>query len=242
MADSTRALSIVDGTRRQITIAAVPASLLAASFFAIFVLAPTEQTMGDVQRIMYVHISLAWLALLGMVIAAGTGLVYLVRRDLAWDHWSQSAGELGWLAATLTLVTGSLWASEAWGTWWTWDPRLTTMFVLWLVYSGCLTIRAIVVDSHHRACACAVLAIFGTIDVPLVVMATRWFRGMHPVAPQMDPAMRAVLLFTAFSFAAFFGVLLVLRRNQIRTTSVLSCSEKRGATARLLKEAQWVRC
>ena len=213
----------------QLLIAAVPAILLTAAFLAIFFLAPTEQTMGDVQRIMYVHVSVAWLGLLGIVFTAGTGLIYLIRRDLAWDHWSQAAGELGWLACSLTLVTGSLWAREAWGTWWTWDPRLTTAFILWLIYSGYLVVRASQAEPHCRARHSAVVAIVGTLDVPLVVMATRWFRGMHPVAPQMEPAMRGVLLLTAISFVALFGVLLVLRRKQIEADRTISILEQRAA-------------
>jgi heme exporter protein C len=218
-----------DGLRRQLLITAVPASLLTAAFLAIFFLAPTERTMGEVQRIMYVHVPVAWLGLLGLVITAGTGLIYLIRRDLAWDHWSQAAGELGWLACTLTLATGSLWASEAWGTWWTWDPRLTTMFILWLINSGYLIVRVSQKDPHRRACLGAVLAIVGLLDVPPVVMATRWFRGMHPVAPQMEPTMRRVLLLTAIGFAALFGVLLALRRKQIKAERMLALLEQRAA-------------
>ena len=185
--------------------------------------------MSDVQRIMYVHVSVAWLGLLEFVITAGTGLIYLMRRDLAWDQWSQAAAELGWLACTLTRVAGSLWAGEAWGTWWTWDPRLTTAFILWLIYSGYLIVRACQEDPHRRARLSAVVAIVGMLDVPPVVMATRWFRGMHPVAPQMEPTMQGILLLTAMSFVAFFGLLLVLRRKQIQTAHLLSILERRVA-------------
>jgi len=217
------------GTRRQLLITALPASLMTAAFLAIFYLAPTERTMGAVQHIMYVHVAVAWLGLLGCLITAAAGLIYLVRRDLAWDHWSQASAELGWLACTLTLVTGSLWASEAWGTWWTWDPRLTTAFILWLIYSGYLIVRSSQEDPHRRARVAAVVAIIGVLDVPLVVLATRWFRGIHPVAPQMEPAMRGVLLLSAISFVAFFGLLLVLRRKQIQAEQTLSILEQRAA-------------
>lgn len=215
-----------EGMRCHMLIMAAPAILLTAAFLAIFFVAPTERTMGEVQRIVYVHVSVAWLGLLGIVITAGTGLIYLIRRELAWDDWSQSAGELGWLASTLTLVTGSLWAREAWGTWWTWEPRLTTMFILWLIYSGYLIVRASQNDPHRRARLSAVLAIVGMLDVPPVVMATRWFRGMHPVAPQMEPVMRGVLLLSAVSFVAFFGLLLVLRRKQIRLEHAIATLEQ----------------
>jgi heme exporter protein C len=153
-------------------------------------------------------------------------LLYLLRRDLAWDHWSQASAELGWLACTLTLVTGSLWASEAWGTWWTWDPRLTTAFILWLIYSGYLIVRSSQEEPHRRARVAAVVAIIGVLDVPLVILATRWFRGIHPVAPQMEPVMRGVLLLTAVSFVAFFGLLLVRRQRQIRLGRAIATLEQ----------------
>lgn len=164
---------------------------------AVAIVAPKDNGMGDAQRILYVHVSVAWLSLLSFVVMAATGIQYLRHRDLAWDAWSHAAGELGWLCCSLTLFSGSLWAHEAWGTWWTWDPRLTTAFILWLFYSGFLMVRESVTDIHRRARICAVLATVGVLDVPLVTMATRWFRGIHPVSPQMEPTMRMVLAITS---------------------------------------------
>ncbi len=115
------------------------------------VLVPTEQTMGDAQRVMYVHISVAWLALMGFIAMSACGLGYLLSRNLWWDQWSQAISEVGWLCSTLTLVTGSLWAHAAWGTWWTWDPRLVTSFILWAFYSGNLILRSGLEDAHQRA-------------------------------------------------------------------------------------------
>jgi heme exporter protein C len=191
------------------------AGLLALAIWSIFLFAPTEQTMGQAQRIVYVHVSVAWLGLLGLLVMAASGTGYLVRRNLAWDHWLQAAGELGWLCCGLTLITGSLWAHEAWGTWWEWDPRLTTSFILWAIYSGILLVRASVEDPHRRARIGAVLAILGTLDTPLVVMATRWFRGLHPVSPQMEPTMRITLLISVLGFSVLFATLLVRRRGQL---------------------------
>jgi len=192
------------------------ACLLAVVLAAIFLIAPTEDTMGDAQRIIYVHVAVAWLAVLGCAAAAACGAMYLLRRRLAWDHWAQAAAELGWLCATLTLVTGSLWAHAAWGTWWTWDPRLTTSFVLWAIYAGYWLVRAAVDDPHRRARLAAALAILGAIDLPLIVMATRWFRGIHPASPGMAPTMRAVLAASIAAFTIFFALLLVQRRAQLR--------------------------
>jgi len=205
---------------------ALVVALMAAVILAVSLYAPTEATMGHAQRIVYVHVAVAWLGLAGFLVMAGAGALYLIRRDLAWDQWSQSAGELGWLCSLLTLVTGSLWAREAWGTWWTWEPRLTAAFVLWAVYSGYLIVRAGLEDPHRRARLGAVLAILGLLDVPLVLMATHWFRGIHPVSPEMDPKMRLVMLLSAVGFTAFFALLLVRRRWQLHLESLLASLEQ----------------
>jgi len=192
------------------------ACLLTAAIGMICCFAPTERTMGHAQRIVYVHVAVAWLGLLGLLVMAGSGIMYLARRDLAWDHWSQAAGELGWLGCGLTLATGSLWAHEAWGTWWEWDPRLTASFILWVICSGILLVRSSLDDAHQRARIGAILAVLGAVDIPLVVMATRWFRGMHPVSPQMEPVMRVTLLVSVAAFTALFAWLAVRRRTQLR--------------------------
>jgi heme exporter protein C len=197
-------------------------SVVVAAILAATLMAPAEATMGDAYRILFVHVPMAWLGLLGFIVMAAAGLAYLIHRDLKWDHWAHAAAELGWLCCSLTLVTGSIWAYEAWGTWWTWEPRLASAFVLWLIYSGCLTLRAHVEDDQRRARLAAVLAIVGTLDIPLVVMATRWFRGMHPVSPELAPSMRLVLLFSVSAFTAMFVTLLWRRRWQLHWERILA--------------------
>jgi len=193
----------------------VIASLVLASTWAIFFVAPTEVTMGDVQRIIYFHVSVAWCGLAGCLAMGCCAAMFLARRRLTWDHWSQAAGEVGWLCATLTLLTGSAWAHEAWGTWWTWEPRLTSSLVLWIIYAGIFLVRSSIEDPQSRARIGGVLAVVGMADVPLVFMATRWFRGVHPVSPEMDPVMKWVLLASVVSFTALFTYLTVLRRRQL---------------------------
>jgi heme exporter protein C len=200
---------------------------IVAPMAAIFLFAPTEQSMGEAQRILYAHVAVAWCGLLCFFIMAGAGLLYLRRRDLRWDHWAQAAAELGWLCTALTLITGSLWAHAAWNTWWTWDPRLAATFVLWSIYSGYLIVRGSLEDPHRRARLGAVLAILGAIDIPLVIMATRWFRGIHPAAAEMEPRMRAVLLLSVAGFSAFFAMLLVRRQAQLSLRSLLAVWEER---------------
>lgn len=194
------------------------AGLVSTSVWMIFFVAPTEATMGDVQRIVYIHVAVAWCGLAGCLAMGFCGAMYLVRRRLEWDFWSQAAGEVGWLCATLTLVTGSAWAHEAWGTWWTWEPRLTSSLVLWIIYAGLFLVRSSIEDPQRRARIFGVLAVVGMSDVPLVLMATRWFRGVHPVTPEMDPRMRLVLLASVISFTALFAYLALQRRRQLEVS------------------------
>jgi heme exporter protein C len=171
--------------------------------------------MGDVQRILYLHVSVAWCGLACCLVMAVCAAMFLVRRRLEWDQWSQAAAEVGWLCSTLTLLTGSAWAHEAWGTWWTWDPRLTSSLILWIIYSGIILVRGSIEDPYRRGRLGGVLAIVGFSDVPLVIMATRWFRGVHPVTPEMDWSMRCVLWACVLIFMGLFTHLIVRRRRQL---------------------------
>jgi len=197
------------------------AGLLIAAVVGMLWIAPQEETMGDAQRIVYMHVAVAWLGLLGFIIVTIAGIGFLLKRDLRWDHWAQAAAEIGWLCTTLTLVTGSLWAHAAWNTWWTWDPRLTTSLILWAIYAGYFLLRASIADSHSRARSAAVLAIVGVLDVPLVTLATRWFRGIHPKSPEMEPGMHVILLVTVIAFTAFFTHVWIRRRNQLALAAEL---------------------
>ncbi len=204
---------------------AVGASLVVA-LAAIFGYAPRESTMGDVQRIVYLHVAVAWCGLAGCLAMGACGAVYLANRSPGWDQASQAAGEIGWLCTTLTLFTGSLWAHEAWNTWWAWEPRLTAALILWFVYAGYFLARGGIEDRGRRARCAAVLAILGTADVPLIVMATRWFRGMHPVSPEMDPRMRLVLLISVVAWTALATLLFELRRRQLATSHAVDMLEE----------------
>jgi len=203
-------------SRFQTTAELAAVGLAAAAVWAGCWWAPTELTMGPAQRILYVHVAVAWFALAGFLASAATAGLFLFSRRLSWDDWTQATTEVGWLCCLLTLATGSLWAHEAWGVWWTWEPRLTSVFILWLLYSGGLVVRLGLQDRHQRARFASVLAILGAVDVPLVVLATRWFRGIHPTAPQMEPSMRAALVLSVVGINAFLTLLVLRRRRQLQ--------------------------
>jgi heme exporter protein C len=204
---------------------AFAALMMAAAIGAIFFLAPAEASMGEIQRIFYVHVAVAWSGLLSILVSAACGAIYLHRRNLVWDHWSQAAAELGWIGCALVLITGSLWARAAWGTWWTWDPRLTTTFILWMIYSAYFLVRSGQEDAPRRARLGAVVSILGVLDLPLVFVATRWFRGIHPVARGMEPSMLAVLVVSLVSFTALFALLIAIRKNHLHQARQLGLWE-----------------
>jgi len=200
---------------KESSVVAFVLSLLAGAILMMFLYAPTEATMGHAQRILYLHVSVSWCGLAACLTMGACSAAYMIRRNLVWDYWSQASTEVGCLCFTITLASGSLWAHEAWGVWWTWEPRLTSALVLWLILAGICLARASVDDLQSRARTGAVLAVLAVCDLPILIMATRWFRGVHPIAPQMDPRMRIVLLGAMLGFTAFFALLIRQRRSQI---------------------------
>lgn len=110
--------------------------MLPVNFYLIFQVAPTERIMGDVQRIFYLHVSLAVSAYIGFGVLFVSSIIFLIKKNLYWDTIAFSAGEVGLMFSTLVLITGSFWARPVWNVWWTWDPRLVTMLILWFIYIG----------------------------------------------------------------------------------------------------------
>src|SRR6266536_6156655 len=182
--------------------------LLPLSMAAIFLYAPTERVQGHVQRIFYLHLPLAWVAYLAFFIVFLCSLLYLWRSSERWDLLGHAAAEVGVVFTTLVLITGSLWARPIWGTWWSWDARLTTTLVLWFIYVGYLMLRGSVVDDSRAARYAAVLGVVGFLDVPIVHQSVVWWRTLHPGPPVvqqdggagMPPAMVQVLLVSLVAF------------------------------------------
>jgi heme exporter protein C len=215
-------------TWKQLFVGALVFFLLAGAIVMMFLYAPTEATMGHAQRILYLHVSVSWCGLAACLAMGACSTAYMIRRILVWDYWSQACTEVGCLCFAITLVSGSLWAHEAWGVWWTWEPRLTSALVLWLILAGICLARASVDDLRNRARIGAILAVLALCDLPILIVATRWFRGVHPVAPQMDPRMRIVLLSAMLGFTAFFALLIRHRRSQIGLAGRVLMIERMG--------------
>jgi heme exporter protein C len=187
--------------------AIVTAGLLTFALYEGLVVAPTEQTMGDVQRIFYYHVPSAWTAFLLFFINFGASLVYLIKRNTKADILALVSAEVGVVFCTVVLVTGPIWARPVWGIWWTWDMRLTLTLVLWLIYVSYLVLRRFSSGSQTPLIA-AVLAIFGALDVPLVYFSIWYFRTQHPSpvigrGGELDPRMAHVLLINWLAFSCF---------------------------------------
>jgi heme exporter protein C len=207
------------GTRRwAIALNALAALAVTGSLWMVFFYAPTEVTMGVVQRIFYVHVPSAWVAFLAFGIVALCSLGYLWLRDDRLDAIAVSAAELGMVFTTIVLVTGPLWGKIAWGAWWVWEPRLTLTLLLWFIYLGYFILRGSTESPERGKRFAAVLGIVGAVDIPLIHVSVTWFRSQHPEAvilrpegPQADPAIVQTLLVSLLAFTLLFFALLLVR-------------------------------
>lgn len=216
-------------------------ALMVLSLWMIFVWVPTEAEQGIVQRIFYFHVPCAWVAFAAFAIVAVAGIFYLWLGGQIWDDLGYAAAEIGMLFCTLMLLTGSLWAKPIWGTWWTWDSRLTTSFVLWLLYGGYLIMRAMLEESEQVARFAAVVGIVAALDVPVVIVSVRLWRTIHPAVLVTrqgghgleDPRMVVTLLVAVAAFTLMFAWLLMLRLTVLRTRTRI------GEVARAIAMAEF---
>lgn len=213
---------------------------LSYAMYAALELAPTERTMGDVQRIFYYHVSSAWTAFLLFAVNFVASVIYLFKRTQKSDIIALVAAEVGVVFCTVVLVTGPIWARPVWGIWWTWDMRLTLTLVLWLIYVAYLVLRRFSSGTQTPLMA-AVLAVFGALDVPLVYFSIWFFRTQHPSpviggGGSIDPRMLHVLLINWAAFMCFAALvcwsryrLEKVKREVEETQALEALLEPRGA-------------
>ena len=199
-------------------LALLTAVLLSYGLYGALVGAPTEQTMGQVQRIFYYHAPSAWTAFCLFFVNLVASIVYLVRRNPKADALAVAAAEVGVVFCTIVLITGPLWARPVWGIWWTWDVRLTSTLVLWLIYVSYLMLRRFS-SSGQTPVLAATLAIFGALDVPLVYFSIWFFRTQHPQpviggGGSIDPRMLSVFFVNLVAFSCF-GALVCWSRYRL---------------------------
>jgi len=190
--------------------------LMVSSLYMIFVYAPVEKTMGWVQKIFYYHLAAAFTAFLAFFVVFVSAIIYLVKKESKYDIVGESAAEIGIVFTTIVLISGVLWAKPIWNIWWTWDPRLTTTFILWLIYIAYLLLRINLRDNVNMPTYAAIFGIIGFLDVPLVFMSIRWWRTIHPVVIRrtsigLTKEMINVLIISIIANIFLFVVLLMLR-------------------------------
>ncbi|HWV56012.1 MAG TPA: cytochrome c biogenesis protein CcsA [Longimicrobiales bacterium] len=178
------------------------AAFLASQIFGIAT-SPPEIGMGHLQKIMYVHLPVVWNGFIAIFIVLVMSTVYLFTRREKHDLLAASAAEIGTVLIGLTLVVGSIWAKPTWGVWWTWDPRLTSTAVLFVIFVGYLALRAFTEDIDRRARWSAAVGILGALNVPIVYMSVRWWRTIHQVQSSpstVDPSYVLSLRANAIAF------------------------------------------
>lgn len=191
-----------------------------ALMYLVFMVVPPDRAQGLVQKVFYVHVPAAWVAFVAFGVTGILGLRYLMTRDLHYDRLAAASAEVGVFYISMVLITGPLWAKPIWGIFWTWDLRLTTSFILWLLYLAYLILRRSVGDRERRAQLSAVVGLISFLDVPIVYMANRVKASQHP-APVIgggeDSGLEPIMLFTLLFGVTVFTltyVLLLRARNE----------------------------
>ena len=222
-----RFASFADGVLPWLTLTTMIAALA-----MVFLYVPNERVQGLVQRIFYFHLPSAWNTFLGFFIVAGASASYLWQGSRFSDLLAQAAAEIGMVFCTIVLITGSIWARPIWGVWWTWDPRLTMVVVLWTIYASYLLLRQLAGDTEQIARYAAVLGIIGVLDIPLLHIAVRLWRGIHPKVDKMAPEMMWTLLMCTVAFLCLFTWMLWLRlRNLSLREEITTLRRQAVATA-----------
>lgn len=209
-------------TRRAIGI--VSLLLVAATVIFGLWITPPDVVQGQLVRLIYVHPPVAWVAYLAYGITSIASTLYLWKRtrNMKWDLLAASSAEVGVIFTALTLVTGSIWGRPAWGVWWTWDARLTTTALLFVLYLGYLALRRVPATSHQRAVRSAIAGLIAFVDVPIVHQSVVWWRTLHQGATVLNPSLSpkihgemAMTLLLGFISFTFVYAWMLMHRYQI---------------------------
>lgn len=215
-------------------LAAAAGAAMVLALGAIFLFVPTDRVQGVVQRIFYFHVPLAIVTFVAFGFTAVASALYLWRNDPKWDRRAYASAELGVLYCTLVLVTGPIWAKPIWGTWWTWDARLTTTLILWLIYIAYLMLRNLTTDPEQGARFAAILGVVGALDIPIINRSVYWWRTIHPAVlvtreggtGLTDPRMQLTLLVAFVALLVLFLWLLKLRSSQAELEAQIGAVER----------------
>ena len=202
---------------------------MAAAIYLVFIYVPTDRFQGIVQRIFYFHVPLAIMTFVAFGTVAVASIAFLWKGTRFWDRLAHSSAEVGMLFCTLVLITGPIWARPIWGTWWTWDARLTTTLILWLIYAAYLMMRSMSGSGEDGARYAAILGIVGAIDIPIINRSVYWWRTIHPAvlitrqggSGLTDPRMQLTLGICFLAFLLLFLWLLWVRNESARLRDAL---------------------
>ena len=203
------------------TLCAIAAVLLTWNLYKVFLVEPDEINQGAMYRIIYIHVPSAMTCATGFFVAVAASVGYLWKKDLKYDAVAASVTEVAWVFATIVLVTGSIWGRIAWGIWWAWDPRLTSMLVCWLLLVSYLMLRRAVDEPGQRARLSAVLSIFTFTDWIIVWKSIDWWRTQHPGpvlsirnGGGMSPGMESPIYWNALALVCLASALVLVRWRQ----------------------------
>lgn len=196
--------------------------------------APPDANQGEVQRIMYVHVPSAWTAYLAFLLVFLASVGWLWTRRPGFDALAVASAEVGVLFTGLALVSGSIWAKPTWGVWWTWEPRLITTAVMFVMYVGYLLLRSLSTDLERRATRAAVVGIVAVVNVPVVHLSVTWMNALHqlptvlrPGGPALEERMLATLLVSVVAFTVI-SAWMILSRMEIERARMERLLEARG--------------
>jgi heme exporter protein C len=184
--------------------------LMIAALYLVFIYVPTDKHTGIIQRIFYFHVPLAWISFLAFFVVFICSILYLRSKTRKWDTIAHASAEIGIIFTTLVLITGPIWAKPVWGIWWTWDARLTTTLVLWLIYIAYILVRSYAITREQGARFAAVVGIVGFVDVPIVFLAVKLWRTQHPTTIVFEGGLTPEMVLTLMISIAAFTVLYVL--------------------------------
>lgn len=202
-------------TRTPYVLLAIGAVLFAIGSYVGLFLAPPERFMGEVYRIMYVHVPTAWNWMIAVLFGFYAAVAFLFKNDLKWDARLEAALEVGSLFAFLLCVQGAIWAKPTWGVWWDWDPRLTTTAVLLFAFLGILALRKFVDDPSKRAIWSSVATIIASIDLPIVYFSVKWWNSLHQ--QQSNPNTLSPEFYVPLRLNAFAVMFLMIGFLMLRT-------------------------
>ena len=196
---------------------------LASGVVLALLIAPRELTQGNVQRIMYIHLPPIFVAYLAFVVAFFASIVYVWARMEVADRLAYASVEVGLLFTGINIVTGSIWGKPTWGTWWTWDARLTSVAVMFVIYVGYLLVRQATDDPERGARFAAVVGILAPLNIPIVHFSVYWWRTLHqpasllrPGSPAMPKVLWLIVLFNTLAFALLYGYFASKRMTILR--------------------------